>query len=564
MKNLFTFFAIFFAGLLSTFASQIKFSAKLESGENQFPQNILINYSIPQGWHIYGNESKIGMPTKIEISLPNGIVLDSIEWQKEKKLKQGNFEYYGYDSDVKVIAKISKQQSYKNIATEKDSKIMIKSQWLACSDDTCIPEDATIEIPLPPHDSISKGNEDSKGLFAVLFAAFLGGIILNLMPCVFPVIGIKIMSFAKSTTSSRSSILINALFYTLGIVLSFVVLASILLALRAAGESLGWGFQLQNPIFSALMSLLFFAMALSFAGLFEIGTSFTNLRLENSNSDKNKYIESFLSGILAVLVASPCTAPFMGSAVGVALSTNISTELSISVFIVLGLGMSSPYILLSIIPNLSKFLPKSGAWLEVLKKIFSIPLFLTALWLAWLYSKQTGDILRITIASSALFIGLFVYGKFALPHRSKIARLSAVISLIILSVISVFSIITPFSQTQDETTIDTEIWSTENVEKLKKSGVSVYVDFTASWCLTCQYNKLILHSRKISELFRENNIKILVGDWTNRDSKIADELKKFGRAGVPLNILYPPQGDPIVLPAILTESAIIEAVDKIK
>jgi thiol:disulfide interchange protein DsbD len=271
-----------------------------------------------------------------------------------------------------------------------------------------------------------------------------------------------------------------------------------------------------------------------------------------------------MSGVLAVLVASPCTAPFMGSAVGVALSTQISVVESLVIFISLGLGMASPYIILSAIPRLAKLLPRPGKWLDIFKKILSIPLFITAIWLAWLYSKQTGNFYAIIVSIIILSIGLICYGKFAFPHRTRKVRNSAIFGLIVAVMLSFVIILqNKENPTSDSINIENK-WSVAKLDELRKNGFNVYVDFTATWCLTCQYNKQILYSEKIKKIFEKNKIKILVADWTSRDNAITNELEKFGRAGVPLNLLYAPQGEPIILPAILTESALIEAVDKIK
>ncbi len=558
MKTRLTIFCIFFLFATSLFGTIVKFSANITEVNKDSSIKVLANFSIPKGWHIYSQNSSVGMPTTIELDAPKGFKIDSIEWHNEKEFIQNNLKYKGFDGDTSATIFISKD---KNTLSDLTTKITLNASWLACEKDTCVPEDVSID--LFPEIQSNPSHHNSGGFVAILFSAFLGGIILNLMPCVFPVIGIKILSFAKASDNSRTVAIINALFYTLGIALSFLVLAVLLLTLRAAGESLGWGFQLQNPTFAASMAMLFFAMAMSFVGVFEIGTGFAGGNLTNSISQnvKSKYTESFLSGVLAVLVASPCTAPFMGGAVGAALSANISYGMSLAIFSTLGLGMSVPYILLSAVPKLSKFLPKSGMWLETFKKILSIPLFATVVWLVWLYTKQTGDILRIIFALAILATGLFVYGRYSLPHKTKLSRWFSFIALV-LSIMASFYLIT-FKENTPQVS-DNSTWSAKKVEDLRREGKSVYVDFTATWCLTCQYNKLTLQSEKIKKLFNERGITLLVGDWTKRDTAIAKELEKFGRAGVPLNLLYPPKGDPIILPAILTESALIEAIDKIK
>lgn len=560
MKRLFTsvVFLMFFGLLLS---AQVKFSATPTDVNSDGSFDVILNYSIAKNWHIYGKNPEIGTPTTIDFKLPKGFKVENIKWQKEKKFSQMGMQYGGYEGETQVFVKIVPTT---RIDTKKTEKFSVKSTWLACSD-TCVPEEAECDFSLTFKPTTLKSESSSIKIFSILLGAFIGGMILNLMPCVFPVIGIKILSFAKSAGQSRKIAIVNAFFYTLGIVASFLILALILLGLRATGESLGWGFQLQNPIFSALMALLFFAMAMSFAGFYEIGASFSGGRFANIEESvpKNQYLQSALSGILAVLVASPCTAPFMGSALGIALSTQASSVTSLAIFVSLGFGMASPYVLFSAIPKLAMLLPKAGSWLETFKKILSLPLFITSIWLAWLYSTQTNSIFVIIFALIILFLGLFIYGKYSLPHISKVVRHLATISAIIAIISSVM--ISTFYASEKQSLPDIENkWSAEKLAELRKQGYCVYVDFTAKWCLTCQYNKQILYSKKIEDIFKNRKIKILVGDWTSRNDAITKELEKFGRAGVPLNLLYAPQGEPIILPAILTESSIIEAVDKIK
>ena len=366
---------------------------------------IALKLSVKKGWHIYGKSAQTGSPTVFDFSLPKGFRLDSLEWQPEKTFEFMGAKFGGYDGEVLVKAKISASE---NTDTPKNFSAKVSASWLACSD-TCVPESASadfglLQIPAEKSAEISETGGAIAGFFAVLAAAFSGGLILNLMPCVLPVLGIKIISFAKSANGSRAAAILNALCYAGGIVATFLLLAVILLVLRSGGESLGWGFQLQNPIFSSIMALLFFAMALSFAGVFEIGAGLTGFAGVGGRV-ANKYAQAALSGVLAVLVASPCTAPFMGSALGVALSGGVSAFESLAVFAFLGLGMASPYVVLAAVPNAKKYLPKAGAWTERLKQILSIPLFATVAWLVWIYDRQTGSLGHILAALAVAAAG---------------------------------------------------------------------------------------------------------------------------------------------------------------
>lgn len=547
-------------------AAVVGFSVEPRTAEisAQKPAEIALKLSVKKGWHIYGKSAQTGSPTAFDFSLPKGFRLDSLEWQPEKTFEFMGAKFGGYDGEVLVKAKISASE---NTDTPKNFSAKVSASWLACSD-TCVPESASadfglLQIPAEKSAEISETGGAIAGFFAVLAAAFSGGLILNLMPCVLPVLGIKIISFAKSANGSRAAAVLNALCYAGGIVATFLLLAVILLVLRSGGESLGWGFQLQNPIFSSIMALLFFAMALSFAGVFEIGAGLTGFAGVGGRV-ANKYAQAALSGVLAVLVASPCTAPFMGSALGVALSGGVSAFESLAVFAFLGLGMASPYVVLAAVPNAKKYLPKAGAWTERLKQILSIPLFATVAWLVWIYGRQTGSLGHILVALAVAAAGLRIYGVYAQPHRPRTTRRSAIVAAPLALAVAVCLCVSGANGENEKMPAAENAWSAEKVAKLRAEGRSVYVDFTAAWCLTCQYNKSILYSPKIEKLFAENGVKILVGDWTNKNGTIAKELEKYGRAGVPLNLLFPPKGEAVVLPALLTEQAVIEAVDKIK
>lgn len=529
------------------------------------------NFKIPAKEHVYSNTpSDIGSPTTVSLKLPTGYKLENTEWPKPKEFAYFGMQSMGYSGDFTVRAKISAPAKF-----IKDTMATATAQveMLACSD-MCVPVKKDFQFTLPKAakssssilsanlaNNISTDSPNAKILIFSILAAFAGGAILNLMPCVFPVIGIKILSFASAASDRRVSIF-GALAYSGGILASFLALAALLIILRAAGSELGWGFQLQNPIFTALMALLFFGMALSFAGAFEIGAGFAGGASEDSK--RNKYVSSALSGVLAVLVASPCTAPFMGAAVGAALAADASGIFTFSVFAALGLGMAAPYLILSAIPSLAKKIPRPGPWMETLKQILSIPLFASAVWLAWVYCNQTDSPARIMSAALVLAIGLRAFGLFYMPHFGKLTRALA-FCVCIFSIFAAVWIAADFTPTQSASKVVSQnTWSQQKLDNLRAEGRIVYVDFTASWCLTCQFNKTVLHSKKVSAIFKKYNVALLVGDWTNKDPLISRELAKFGRAGVPLNMVYSPDPakKPIVLPALLTEAEVIEAIDK--
>ncbi len=552
-------FLLFTLLIASNFANATELSLQLKPSQIDAGQEFTatVNFDIPQGAYIYGKTSgETGLPTKLEWTLPSGFEKISETWQHpEEKLEEG-LKALIYKGKTQVVVKF---RASKDFSTQQ--KIGLNASWLECST-MCMPQSKSLEIAIEP-----QKNTSYLFLIAIL-GAFLGGMILNLMPCVFPVIGLKILSFAKDADKSRKTALINAVFYSLGIILSFCVLAGILIWLKSLGSSLGWGFQLQEPLFVAFLIFLFATMALAFAGLFEFGASLTTLgNLSNSKSGRTS---AFLSGVLAVLVASPCTAPFMGSALGFALAGDASIFATLVIFISIGLGMALPYILLSAIPQLAKRIPKAGSWMETFKQFLAFPLFATAIWLLWVFLKERNAdmLMQIMFAILILALALWLFGKYSTPVNSKAKRFFGYLSLIIFGAISIFLAINSAVKTLPQDTFSLQNSSIENqINKLRQSGKIVYADFTASWCITCIANKkAVLHTSKIEKFFEENNVALITFDWTNRNSQIEEILKKFGRSGVPFNLVYPAdlKKEPIILPEILTTNAVIQAIDKAK
>ena len=552
-------------------ASSVNVSASLSTDTLSAGQAAImtIRFDIPDPWHIYAlsDSGKDGTETKLALSLPEGFSSRLEKSQSPIKFKFFGSECDGYKNSAVFSYLI---RAPKKISADSSGAIKVSAEWLACSD-TCVPGSKEMSIPIKLAKSeIAEIGKTPGGylinLLLSLAGAFIGGMVLNLMPCVFPVLALKAMSFAQSAGESYKKRLIGALAYSLGVLFSFIALAWILIGLRSAGQSFGWGFQLQNPTFVALMALLFFAMALSFAGAYEIGSGLSALGISDEKKARNKYLSSALSGVFAVLVASPCTAPFMGSAIGAALTSDASPmEISL-IFASLGLGMATPYLLLAAVPRFASFMPRPGQWMEVLKNILSIPLFASAIWLAWVFDKQTGQISTLLASSLIMAVGLRIYGIYSAPHYSKFLRIGAVSAALILSA-TALCFVSPAEALKpaEVKKIPENAWSPEKLSAMLSKGESVYVDFTAAWCLTCQFNKSILGSESIRKLFEKKNIKMLVGDWTDKNPEILEQLQKFGRAGVPLNLLYSPKSpdSPIVLPSILTKSAVIEAVDKL-
>ncbi|MFV1996078.1 MAG: protein-disulfide reductase DsbD family protein, partial [Verrucomicrobiales bacterium] len=399
-------------------------------------------------------------------------------------------------------------------------------------------------------------------LLTALLFAFLGGLILNLMPCVFPVISLKIMSFVNQAGEDRRIVSLHGLFFTLGVLISFWILAGALIALRYTGAQLGWGFQLQEPAFVMFMSGLLLLLALSLFGVFEIGVGLTGAGGKLTTG--SGFGSSFWSGALATLLATPCAAPFMGPAVGFAL---VQPPLfSLLVFTVLALGMSLPYLLLSLFPGLLRFVPRPGAWMETFSQMMGFPMLAVVIWLLWVLGLQIG-IHGLTLHLGTLFLlalAGWVYGRFATPLRTVLCRRVATVAALLLALAAIaFS---AKASTFQATTAagQHQRWipySAQKVEQLLAEGRPVFIDFTAAWCLTCQANKIALHNERVLDAVEAGNIALVEADWTNRDASITKALAKHGRASVPLYLLYDPAepGKPRVLPQILTPAILLEA-----
>lgn len=408
---------------------------------------------------------------------------------------------------------------------------------------------------------------------AIIFA-FFGGLILNLMPCVFPILGLKVMSFMKHAGESAWKARVHGLIFTLGVLLSFLSLAGLLLILRAGGEQLGWGFQLQSPFFITFLCFLLLLLALNFLGVYEMGTSL--ISLGNGFSKQSGYVETFSSGILATVLATPCSAPFMGSALGFALSQPASYSLCI--FAALGLGMSTPYLVLSFSPALIKSLPRPGAWMETFKQAMAFPLFATVLWLLWVFGIQTHHNALIGLAFGLLLASMaaWIYGRFATFNAPKKKRHTAQIvsaCLLITGIVLGYSyakvdpsIPQPKSLIQHTGGLAWEEYSSERLQELRAEGKAIFIDFTAAWCLTCQANKKnVFSSEKVIQVIKNKDIILLHADWTKSDPEITKALQSYGRSGVPTNVIYPgkPNSSPILLPELLTPNIVLNALEKI-
>lgn len=432
---------------------------------------------------------------------------------------------------------------------------------------------STTIMPMAAVDSNGGGaaGDAGAGGSVLLFMGFamLGGMILNLMPCVFPVLSIKALSIAKNVGESREKQRMDGIVYTAGVIVAFVVLASALIALRAGGEAIGWAFQFQQPWFLAFIVYLFFLMGLSLSGVFEIGTSM--MGAGSGLTARGGYQGSFFTGVLATTVATPCTAPFMGPAIGFALTQ--SWFVAMLVFVALGFGMALPILLLSFAPALNRFLPKPGAWMETFKQFMAFPLYASALFFLWVLGNQVG------VMGMSMVLGVCVLMAFAAwLFQGRLTRGTTYRSFSAVTVAAVFALAiyltqTPFMQTQarpsvasngdaENSTSEFEPFSSARVGELRAAGRPVFVNMTADWCITCLANEqTTLSTERVKEAMAANDITYMKGDWTNEDPEISAVLEQFNRPSVPLYVLYPGDlnAEPVILPQILTPGIVADA-----
>lgn len=562
--------------------------------EPQKGQLIGLKIQLEAGWHLSwdnyeGNKSE----PSIQWDLPSGFTLEPIVIPKPEAYSFMGLASEGYKDTVLLLYRLTPPvDSLEQQTIEREAiSVVANIRWLLCKD-ICIPGEtqAVLELSVadksqatehaPKLKEVLTGSQLSLetketlnfesqvlsfGLLGWLGLAFLGGLILNLMPCVLPVLSIKLMSLFESAHQDQRKILLHGCMYALGTVSSFIILALVLFTLRSFGESVGWGFQLQDPYFVTFLIALFFLIGMNMIGVFEVGLSLVGIGAKASSKQSSPWA-SLGTGILATIAGAPCVGPFIGGVSGLALQADLWTGLSVFGF--MGLGMASPFLLCAGFPNLLKCLPKPGPWMQVFRQIMGMLLIGSAAFLVWVVQQSTGNTGLLYLLCFLVLIALsgWIYGRWGSsnylnPYRNLVSILAALLVLGGFLGVSqnIAKLYGESMNTVNNAAEDTwASWSEDAVDEVLSNGRIAFVDFTASWCLICQSNKvLVLRTPETAALFEKYKVVPFTADWTLRNSEITRALEFYKRSGVPLYLFLTPEGGRKVLPQNLSH-AIIE------
>lgn len=549
------FFALITLCLFNLVANTVK--VEFLAPENHPKQNIpfVLVFELPDHAHIYGPDD-VDSPTILKWHLPKGMEIENIQWPQLQNFSLRSHNYKAYEGKVYICGAITVDNSASTKLSNRDIKVDIS--YIVC-DQLCTPEKTTQSLQLINQADWNKIPKPCKSLnfftfnMLLMFVfAIIGGLLLNLMPCVLPILSLKVMTVTQHAHSKKLKS--SALFFTGGTILSFWALAGLLLAFRAAGHQVGWGFQLQSPTVVTALIFVFFGFSLNLFGLFEIGTSFT--KIGSKANDSTSPLGSFFHGVLACIVATPCSAPFMGASVGFALTQGPLHGFVI--FTGLAVGLSAPYLLVCLNPKVSKYLPKPGNWMVTFKTILGFGMAASVVWLMHVLAEQitVAEFLNVLVALLVLSVACWIYGTFATIEHSMIMRIFATILALGLVVGAYIYATKPIDNVNSE---KWQPYSVSLVEKLRKES-PVLIDFTAKWCITCQVNKrLVLNTKKAQKLFESKHVQLVKADWTNYDAEITKALEQYGRSSVPLYVLLFPDGTHKVLPELLTLNILKEA-----
>ena len=560
------------------------------SGE---PLLIGVQIATEADWHFYwaGISTELLEPT-ILWNLPAGYIVEAVNHPKPSLFYYGDFMGYGYNGSTVFLYRILRDNSaVEDYALGDLREVTASVDWVLCKD-VCIfgSEKVSLGWTVSGRDLLteksallnslleSKEPKQNKtlekrflemGLLGWLLAAFLGGVILNLMPCVLPVLSIKVFSLIEHAGSDPSKRFIHGLMYSVGVILSFIALAIVLMGLRSLGEEVGWGFQLQDPFFITFLIMLFFLLGLNMLGLFEIGSSLA--RLSNASiSNRSDWLGSFATGILAAVVGAPCVGPFIGGVSGIALQADVA--LGILIFAMIGFGMAFPFLILSWVPGLLRFLPKPGVWMVRFRQVMGGVLILSTVFLIWVVKQSVSfdGVFRVFVLLLFILLAGYLLGRCGRISESKATQRRAKLASLVLILIPGFIVGQQLDHLYDEVASKDivyedgvwEKWSESSVRAALDSGQGVFIDFTASWCLICQSNKaLVLRKKKTEALFDKYGIRLFVADWTQNDPEITRALEGYGRSGVPLYILKTPDGTEQILPQNLNYSLLETALE---
>ncbi len=577
------------------------------------------------GWHTYYREAgEAGQGSKVEWELPPGFKASELMWERPHKMVDSGITTYGYNDHTMMSSVIEVPAGLK---AGSPLKFSAKVKWLSCKD-ACVPGKADVTLTLPvaadgaaaapdhldefkkvnfngPSSEItedggsaestvkkSQGSSnvlDAKfkvtgagqplegGIWAYLGFAFIGGFILNFMPCVLPVISIKVFSLIQQAGEDPKRVLQHGVTFATGIILSFLALGALVIAIQSAGQKIGWGFQFQYPVFILCMSAVVTLFALSMFGVFYFSLTAGQKQIDELASSEG-LTGTFFKGVLATVLSTPCTAPFLGTALGFAFVQPWWEILSI--FLVIALGMSSPYLVLAVRPDFMKFLPKPGDWMEKFKESMGFLLLATVVWLISVLSGLVDPDAVIAAISFLVCISVAAWMVGGFINLSSSGQRQLVVWGLSLGVVAAgyFFFLQPFPEllgtkatiglSQTRNAADGIQWQDFSLQKLDtelKANKTVFIDFTAKWCLTCKVNEgTIINTPPVIEKFKALNVVPLKADWTAQDADISDLLKKFGRSGVPVYVIFPAghPDEPMVLPEALTQPIVLESLDK--
>lgn len=585
-----------------------------------------VHLDMAQGWHTYYKEpGDAGMKTSIEWQLPPGFKVSELIWQKPEKFVDAGITTYGYHDKV-LLAAVVTAPAKLTFGDKLNFKAKVK--WLSCKD-ICLPGKGDVELLLPVATSSSPSPQaqefkqlgagfngsindissadsakteakevsvldssykidggaatpDGAALFTYLGFALIGGLILNIMPCVLPVIAIKVMSFLEQAQDSPARVRLLGLTFSAGIISSFLALALVVIALKAGGQSIGWGFQFQYPGFLIAMCAVVLLMSLSFFGLFYVNITVGQGEIDKLSQGEG-FVGTFFKGVLATVLSTPCTAPLLAPALGFAFAE--PAYIVLSIFFAAGLGMSLPYLLLTLNPAWLQKLPKPGAWMEKFKQSMGFILLATMVWLDYVLTRQIGaepasfiNYWLVTLAFSAWIVATFTDLTSTSARRMKVYAIAVLVLgsvswLCIFAQPQVMSALNPSAATSGgekavTTGGDGSGWQPFSVSELNaqlSANKMVLLDFTADWCQTCQVNeKTVLSNSAVQDKLKELNVVKMRADWTRQDPDITKLLSKFGRAGVPLYVIFPAgkAESPIVLPEVITVQLVVDELNK--